>query len=218
MLATADLDIDSQEGSSSSSSSSVHGPDSQVSGHRFPGPRQRVGGGQTLATVSTFENHCLEGKLTFGDPFEDSGVTGGLVGAWFRFAYLRLIDSCITQLKAQGPSRTCNESKEEEEEEVPIPRCRVQGSGLRAQGAGYRCDLDIDDSWEASHASPHAVSSHPDNYLIPAKITIYFLTKITTYRIPGGVVGAWSRFPGVWYPEHQSQNSVFRGSGLRVPG
>ena len=27
----------------------------------------------------------------------------------------RLIDSCITQLKDQGPSRTCNESKEEEE-------------------------------------------------------------------------------------------------------
>ena len=30
-------------------------------------------------------------------------------------SYFRLIDSCITQLKAQGPSRTCNESKEEEE-------------------------------------------------------------------------------------------------------
>ena len=28
-------------------------------------------------------------------------------------------DSCITQLKAQGPARTCNESKEEEEEEGP---------------------------------------------------------------------------------------------------
>ena len=28
---------------------------------------------------------------------------------------MRLIDSCITQLKVQGPSRTCNESKEEEE-------------------------------------------------------------------------------------------------------
>ena len=26
--------------------------------------------------------------------------------------YLRLIDSCFTQLKAQGPSSTCNESKE----------------------------------------------------------------------------------------------------------
>ena len=31
-------------------------------------------------------------------------------------SYLRLIDSCITQLKAQGHSRTCNASKEEEEE------------------------------------------------------------------------------------------------------
>ena len=30
-------------------------------------------------------------------------------------SYLRLIDSCITQLKAQGPSMTCKESKEEEE-------------------------------------------------------------------------------------------------------
>jgi len=29
-------------------------------------------------------------------------------------AGLRLIDSCITQLKAQGPTRTCNESREEE--------------------------------------------------------------------------------------------------------
>ena len=36
-------------------------------------------------------------------------------------SYLRLIDSCITQLKAQGPSRTCNESEEEEEEGLPIP-------------------------------------------------------------------------------------------------
>ena len=30
-------------------------------------------------------------------------------------SYLRLIDSFITQIKTQGPSRTCNESKEEEE-------------------------------------------------------------------------------------------------------
>ena len=29
-------------------------------------------------------------------------------------SYLRLIDSCITQLKDQGPSRTCDESREEE--------------------------------------------------------------------------------------------------------
>ena len=31
-------------------------------------------------------------------------------------SYSRRIDSCITQIKAQGPSRTCNESKEEEED------------------------------------------------------------------------------------------------------
>ena len=43
-------------------------------------------------------------------------------------SYLRLIDSCITQRKAQGRSRTCNESKEEEEE-----RSRLQHSGLRRE-------------------------------------------------------------------------------------
>ena len=31
-------------------------------------------------------------------------------------SYLRLTGSCIAQRKAQGPSRTCNKSKEEEEE------------------------------------------------------------------------------------------------------
>ena len=36
-----------------------------------------------------------------------SGTEAGL--------YLRLTDSCITQLKAQGPCRTCTESKKEEE-------------------------------------------------------------------------------------------------------
>ena len=37
-------------------------------------------------------------------------------------SYLRLIDSFITKLKAQGHSRTCDDSKEEEE--VKIPRAR----------------------------------------------------------------------------------------------
>ena len=31
---------------------------------------------------------------------------------------MHAIDFCITQLKAQGPSRTCNESKEEEEKRM----------------------------------------------------------------------------------------------------
>jgi len=33
--------------------------------------------------------------------------------------YARLIDSCINQIKAQGPSRTCDESKEEEDNHQP---------------------------------------------------------------------------------------------------
>ena len=44
-------------------------------------------------------------------------------------SYLRLIDSCITQLKAQGPYWTCNESKEEEEEVL------LCGSGFRVQSS-----------------------------------------------------------------------------------
>jgi len=42
-------------------------------------------------------------------------------------SYLRLIDSCITQLKAQGPSRTCNESKEEKKK----TECGVVMTGAR---------------------------------------------------------------------------------------
>ena len=37
-------------------------------------------------------------------------------------SYLRLIHSCITQIKPQGPSRTCNESTEEEEKTCPTVR------------------------------------------------------------------------------------------------
>ena len=48
------------------------------------------------------------------------------------------IDLCITQLKAQGPSRTCNESKEEEEEARGSCGFEfgVQGLGLGVQGCG----------------------------------------------------------------------------------
>jgi len=44
---------------------------------------------------------------------------------WFRGGLV--FDSCITQLKAQGPSRTCNESKEEDE--VPSRGARVDEDG-----------------------------------------------------------------------------------------
>ena len=50
-------------------------------------------------------------------------------------SYLRRIDSCITQLKAQGPSRTCNESKEEVKEVLPCRRGRRSGRRRRATSA-----------------------------------------------------------------------------------
>ena len=66
-------------------------------------------------------------------------------------SYLRLIDSCITQLKAQGPSRNCNESKEEEgmlqaragpSERTSASACeRVECEGGRRSLAGsFVCD------------------------------------------------------------------------------
>ena len=60
-------------------------------------------------------------------------------------SHLRVIDSCITQLKAQGPSRTCNQSKEEEYE--------VEGAGLRLTilAAGERlADMPIPDRLKQS--------------------------------------------------------------------
>jgi len=61
-------------------------------------------------------------------------------------SYSRLIDFCITQLKVQGPSRTCNESKEEEEEvraAVSLPQqlrlgFRVQGLVFSVEGLVFR--------------------------------------------------------------------------------
>jgi hypothetical protein len=47
-------------------------------------------------------------------------------------SYLRVIDSCITQLKAQGPSRTCNESKEAERRLLHGGEIRL-ASGLNAR-------------------------------------------------------------------------------------
>ena len=42
-------------------------------------------------------------------------------------SHLRLIDSCITQRKAQAPSRTCNGSQEEKEDlmDLAFPGCSV---------------------------------------------------------------------------------------------
>ena len=57
------------------------------------------------------------GILVPGPRFRVWGLGFGVWGSGLLIvgSYLRLIDSCITQLKAQGPSRTCNLSNDEEE-------------------------------------------------------------------------------------------------------
>ena len=53
-------------------------------------------------------------------------------------SYLRLVDSCITQRKAQGPSRTCNASKEEEHTNpnVCVCVCERESEREREKGGG----------------------------------------------------------------------------------
>ena len=72
---------------------------------------------------------------------DEVASTDGAVPRWARS--WRLIHSCITQLKAQGPSRTCNESNEEEEEGTTTqdavastdPVLGVGGWGSNSHGA-----------------------------------------------------------------------------------
>ena len=47
-------------------------------------------------------------------------------------SYLRLVDSCITELKAQQHVRTCNTSQEEEEEQHLGDRAQAQGAACKA--------------------------------------------------------------------------------------
>ena len=70
---------------------------------------------QVISVHSVSESHLHSSQ------FENNHLTEMCIGS-DAGSYLRLIDSCITQLQAQGPSRTCIESKEEEEEERHLRR------------------------------------------------------------------------------------------------
>ena len=61
---------------------------------------------------------------------------------------MRLIDSCITQLKAKGPSRTCNKSKEEEDE-------RAVGMELGVRGLQAPSESALTESYSRSFPLPH---------------------------------------------------------------
>jgi len=63
-------------------------------------------------------------------------------------SYLRLIDSSTTQLKAQGPSRTCNESKEEDMRcGMPVPR-RVRRASVSHPEILYEMCSNLETFWQ----------------------------------------------------------------------
>ena len=63
------------------------------------------------------------GLVVFFELVQGSEIYDGFWGRTSTLgSYVRLMDSCITQLKVQGPSRTCNESKEEEGEHLDLRR------------------------------------------------------------------------------------------------
>ena len=57
---------------------------------------------------------------------------------------MRRKDVCVPQLKAQGPSRTCNESKKEEGEEFFERVVESMRGGVRVEGSGLRVNLEGD--------------------------------------------------------------------------
>jgi len=67
------------------------------------------------------EVEWLKRQKRFPAKAENRGVVVTEAGS-----YLRLIDSCMTQLQAQGHSRTCNESKEEED----VPNVNTASNSL----------------------------------------------------------------------------------------
>ena len=89
---------------------------------------------------------------------------------------MRLIDSCITQVKAHGPSRTCHESKFQEEEEVlntsallleehweevmQVDRCR----GVVFHHLHRKVDIRLPGKWHSNfHGARPVYSSHLDD-------------------------------------------------------
>jgi len=73
------------------------------------------------------------GAVPAGESRVDLDAVSRVHHAHLPVSYLRLIDSCITQFKARGPSRTCNESKEEEEGDAVS---RVHHAHLPFSGEG----------------------------------------------------------------------------------
>ena len=116
-------------------------------------------------------------------------------------SYLRLIDSCITQLKAQGPSGTCNEKKEEEEGSAtapPPPPCAPRCLSLSPLSLsllrGYRGLMQVGSLLLPLSGGPTILmltrwlrGTNSSTYKF-VNIQIRHLTNSSTYKFVNGVI------------------------------
>ena len=103
----------------------------------------------TCAILDALDVEWLKHQKQFPAKAENRSVVVTEEGS-----YLRLIDSCITQLKAPGPSRTCNESKEDTRLSASTPCDRASSTppspvcrdclGFTVQGLGFVLISDLD--------------------------------------------------------------------------
>ena len=93
------------------------GAGSGVGGWKGSGRGWRVKVEGTCRVAGTFCLQFVSGHCVTSLPgYPGKYIARVILNSSEAGSYLRLIDSCITQLKAQGTSRACEESKEEKEE------------------------------------------------------------------------------------------------------
>ena len=87
-------------------------------------------------------------------------------------SYLRLIDSCITQLEDSGPSRTCNQSKDEKRREHICQRDQIAFfrllicAGARRNVSSYKAGFSSVDTF-AGHETPQTLKPfNPSSFFI----------------------------------------------------
>jgi len=85
---------------------------------------------------------------------------------------VRPIDSCITQLKAQGPPRTCNESNE----------VKDSGIGSRVSGFGFRAYRIRVGSWPVRGRAKHGLMDSG----MGSRVSGFGLRNVQRFR--GGLV------------------------------
>ena len=98
-------------------------------------------------------------------------------------SYLRLIDSCITQLKAQGPSRTCDESKEEPPCQAKMMsrwRCSASVAGWALRGEEARGEEDRAlAGWEVGREEDRALAGLEQRWCTPG--APFFFLSLTFF-------------------------------------